>query len=185
MDKKSESKGSEMKKEIIEWVKTIVTAVVLALIITTFIRPTLVKGVSMVPTLEQNNYLLLYRMAYVGDKMPKHGDIVVFKSHLTLDNGEEKDLVKRVIAVGGDHIVITGGKVYVNDQLLQEDYINGDFTNDEVDEIIPEGTIFAMGDNRMNSRDSRDPMVGVIKKDAIIGKVFVRLFPFNKIRTFN
>lgn len=178
------SKQEKIKKEVMEWIKTILTAVVLALIITSFIRPTLVKGVSMFPTLDPNNYLMLYKLAYAGDKAPKYGDIVVFKSHLTMENGREKDLVKRVIAVGGDHIRIIDGKVYLNEGQLDENYINGDYTDGEIDIIVPEGYIFAMGDNRPNSRDSRDPSVGLIPESDIIGKVFIRLYPFNRIQSF-
>lgn len=116
--------------------------------------------------------------------MPQYGDVVVFKSHLTMENGKEKDLVKRVIGVGGDHVVILDGKVYINDKELTESYINGDYTDGIIDEIVPQGHIFAMGDNRPNSRDSRDPSVGMIPKDDIVGKVFIRLFPFNQIKLF-
>ncbi|MDO4719336.1 MAG: signal peptidase I [Peptostreptococcaceae bacterium] len=180
----AEQEEKSLKREIVEWIKTIAMAVILSLIITTFVRPTLVKGVSMFPTLDQNHYLLLYRMAYAGDKMPKPGDIVVFKSHLLMENGKGKDLVKRVIAVEGDHILIRDGKVYVNGTELTEDYINGGYTDGEISENVPPGYIFAMGDNRPNSRDSRDPEVGMIPKGDIVGKVFIRLFPFNRIRTF-
>lgn len=184
MDSRIPKKEFDLKKEILEWVKTIVMAVVLAFVITTFVRPTLVNGVSMFPTLDHNNYLLLYKMAYVGDKIPNRGDIVVFNSHLLTEDGKEKDLVKRVIAVQGDHVIIDSGHVFVNGEEKYEFYINGDYTDGTVDEIVPEGHIFAMGDNRPHSRDSRDPSVGMISEEDIIGRVFIRLFPFNQIRTF-
>lgn len=180
----SPKKEFDLKKEILDWIKTIITAVVLAFIITTFVRPTLVNGVSMFPTLDHNNYLLLYKMAYVGDKIPSRGDIVVFRSHLLTEDGKEKDLVKRVIGVAGDHVIIDSGRVFINGQELYEFYINGDFTDGEVDEIVPEGHVFAMGDNRPNSKDSRHPDVGMVPEEDIVGKVFIRLFPFNQIRAF-
>lgn len=175
--------GENVKKEIFEWIKTIAIAGIIALLITSFIRPTLVRGVSMFPTLEENDYLLIYRQAF-KQELPEYGNIIVFKSHLLQTNGKEKDLVKRVIGIPGDHVVVSDGKVYVNDEQLVEPYVNGNYTDGIVDEIIPEGFIFAMGDNRPNSLDSRETTVGIIPLDKIIGKVFIRLYPFNKITMF-
>lgn len=167
-------------KTIWEWIKTIAISLVIALIITTFIRPTLVKGYSMYPTLEENDYLIIERIPYTTHE-PSKGDIIVFKSTLTQEDGKEKDLVKRVVGLPGDKIKVADGKVFVNDVELKENYINGDFTDGYIDTIVPDGFIFAMGDNRPNSLDSRDPRVGFVKIDDIIGKAFVRLYPFNKI----
>jgi len=174
--------SENIKKEIFEWFKTIAIAGAMALLITSFIRPTLVRGVSMFPTLEENDYLIIYRQAYRND-LPEHGDIIVFKSHLLQTNGKEKDLVKRVIGIPGDHVVVQDGKVFVNEEELTEPYINGNYTDGNVDKIVPEGYIFAMGDNRPNSLDSREESVGLIPLDDIRGKVFIRLYPFNKITT--
>lgn len=175
--------SENVKKETLEWFKTIAIAGLMALLITSFIRPTLVRGLSMFPTLEENDYLLIYRQAY-RQELPQFGNIIVFKSHLLQTNGKEKDLVKRVIGTPGDHVVVSDGNVYVNDELLVESYINGNYTDGYVDELVPEGFIFAMGDNRPNSLDSREPSVGMIPLDKIIGKVFIRLYPFNKITMF-
>ncbi|SHJ90815.1 signal peptidase I [Tepidibacter formicigenes] len=172
--------SNKLKKEIIEWVKTIAISLVIAFVITQFIRPTLVKGYSMYPTLEENDYLIINRIPYTTHE-PSRGDIVVFKSHLTQENGKEKDLVKRVIAVPGDKIKIISGKVYVNDKEIKEPYINGDYTDGYIDTIVPEGFVFAMGDNRPNSLDSRDPRVGMVSEDNIIGRAFIRLYPLNKV----
>lgn len=169
-----------MKKEIIEWIKTIVISVVIALIITTFIRPTLVKGYSMYPTLNEYDYLIINKIPYMMHE-PERGDIVVFKSHLTTEDGKEKDLIKRVIGIPKDKIKITDGKVFVNGEKLNEPYINGDYTPGEIDIEVPENKIFAMGDNRENSLDSRDERVGPVEIDTVRGKVLVRLYPFNKI----
>ncbi|KXG78963.1 signal peptidase I [Thermotalea metallivorans] len=169
-----------MKKEILEWIKTIVVSVVIAMIITTFIRPTLVKGYSMYPTLDQYDYLIINKIPYMLHE-PERGDIVVFKSHLKTLEGKEKDLIKRIIGIAGDHVQITEGKVFVNGKELIEDYINGNYTPGEVDMIVPEGMLFVMGDNRENSLDSRDERVGPVEKDALMGKAFLRLYPFSKI----
>ena len=83
--------SEKFKKELIEWIKVIATALVFAFIITQFIRPTLVRGESMYPTLVENDYLIINRMAYkIGE--PKDGDIIVFKTNLLQDDGKPKDL---------------------------------------------------------------------------------------------
>lgn len=172
--------SEKFKKEAIEWSKVIVTALIFAFIITQFIRPTLVKGESMYPTLVENDYLIINRMAYKFNE-PKKGDIIVFKTNLLQEDGKPKDLVKRVIAVGGDHIKIEDSKVYVNDKLLDEPYIHDNYTEGNIDMVIPEGEVFTMGDNREQSLDSRYEDVGLVDDKDIMGKVMVRLFPFNKI----
>lgn len=104
--------GEAVKKEVVEWIKVIVIALVLAFAITRFIVPTIVKGESMYPTLVERDYLIVNRIAYkVGE--PKYKDIIVFKTDLTEENGKKKDLVKRVIGVPGDHVKIQDSKVYV------------------------------------------------------------------------
>jgi signal peptidase I len=167
-------------KEIFEWIKTIIISIVIALVITTFIRPTLVKGQSMYPTLEPNNYLIINKIPYIIHE-PERGDIIVFKSSLKTLDGKEKDLIKRVIAIEGDRIAVKDGKLYINGEEIKEDYINGDFTTGDIELQVPEDQVFVMGDNRGNSLDSRDPRVGTVDIHTIRGKVLVRLFPFNKI----
>ncbi|MBO3444396.1 signal peptidase I [Clostridium sp. CCUG 7971] len=174
--------SDKFKKEAIEWIKIIATALVFACIITQFVKPTLVRGESMYPTLEENDYLIINRMSYrVGE--PEKGDIIVFSTALLQDDGSPKDLVKRVIAVEGDHIKIENSNVYINDKLIKEPYIHDNYTEGAIDMVIPKGKVFAMGDNREKSLDSRYEDVGLVDKKDIMGKVMVRLFPFNKIGT--
>jgi signal peptidase I len=174
-----------MKKTIFEFVKTIIIALVLALVITTFIKPTLVKGYSMYPTIEPYNYLIVNKLPYLtGD--PSHGDIVVFKAHIYSDNGEAKDLIKRVIGIAGDKIEVKGGIVYRNGEALKEDYIYGGETPGDMEPFtVDDGYIFVMGDNRPNSLDSRDPSIGEIAVSDILGRVDIRLFPFDEIGFIN
>lgn len=174
--------SNKWKSELIEWVKTIAVAVVLAFLITQFIRPTIVNGQSMYPTLDNSDYLIINRMAYkLGE--PERGDIIVFSTNLKQSNGENKDLVKRVIAVEGDHLKIEDSKVYINGELIEEPYIYDNYTEGYADITIPEGMMFTMGDNRENSKDSRMDDVGLVSEGDVMGKVLVRLFPFNKIGT--
>jgi signal peptidase I len=170
-----------MKRTIWEFAKTIITALVIALLITTFIKPTLVKGYSMYPTIEPYNYLIINKLPYLaGD--PQRGDIIVFKAHIYSDNGEEKDLIKRVIGIAGDVIEVRDGVVYRNGKALKEDYIYGGVTpGDMAPFTVDGGYIFVMGDNRPNSMDSRDPSIGEVAVSDILGRADIRLFPFNKI----
>ncbi|MDI9476467.1 MAG: signal peptidase I [Natronincolaceae bacterium] len=169
-----------MKDEMIEWAKTVIISLVIALLITTFIKPTIVKNYSMSPTLDENDFLIINRFLYKRGE-PKRGDIVVFRSNLKTETGKQKLLIKRVIAIPGDKIVITGGKIYINGNELEESYIAEEYTVGDVDLIVPENEIFVMGDNRGNSLDSRDGILGPVDFSTVIGKAFVRIFPFNKI----
>jgi len=173
-----------MKNEIMEWIKTIVLSVVIALVITTFIKPTIVRQHSMSPTLEEYDFLIINRLLYKRST-PNYGDIIVFKSDLKTNIGNNKLLIKRVIALPSDELFIEEGRIYLNGQLLEEEYLNGIETDGKDVEgerlIVPEGKLFVMGDNRGNSMDSRDRVIGFINQEDIVGKAFIRLFPFNKI----
>ena len=163
------------------WIKDIVIAVLIALLIMTFIKPTIVKESSMQPTLHANNYIFLSKQAYLFSE-PQRGDIVVFHTDLTTDDGHEKLLIKRVIGLPGDKITISDGEVYINDDMLEEPYINGDETKGSIDgQTISDNEVFVMGDNRGVSSDSRDPRIGTVPINLIVGKAVFRLYPFNRI----
>lgn len=166
-----------------EWIKDIAIAVILAAIILTFIKPTIVREHSMEKTLQDGDYLFVSRQTYkLFGKDPQLGDIIVFESDLENMNGRDKLLIKRVIGVPGDTISIAHGHVYVNGVGLEEEYTKDGYTASDMDEVtVPEGCLFCMGDNRQNSTDSRDPRVGFVPMDRIMGKAVFRLFPFNKI----
>lgn len=177
-----ETKKRSKGMEALTWVRDIVIAVVIALVISQFITPTIVQEHSMDDTLHSGDYLILWKMAYKFDNEPEYGDIVVFKSDLVDQDNHKKLLIKRVIAVGGDTISISDGVVYRNGEPLDEPYTKDGFTNGGLDEtVVPEGELFLMGDNRVSSRDSRDSMIGFVDEDLLIGKAVLRLFPFDKI----
>ena len=165
-----ESTGRKVWKEILSWIGTIVTAFIAYLIINMFIFTAQVDGLSMFPTLNNHDYLFASRTAY-NKTPPEYEDIIVFKSLI-----RNEPLIKRVIGKPGDHIEIKDGKVYRNDELLNEDYIDIE-TIGEVNEIVEEDHLFVMGDNRDNSADSRYPEVGQISYDNILGKAVARVFP--------
>ncbi|MBE6020528.1 MAG: signal peptidase I [Clostridiales bacterium] len=178
----NDNKKKDKKSTLKEWAKTIIIPIVVALLILQIIRPTLVQQQSMLPTVEPNDYLIVYKLAYKLGGGPDNGDIIVFESDLEMDDGSNKYLIKRVIATEGQTIQITDGEVYVDGVQLEEPYINGGYTPGDVLPVeVPEDSVFVMGDNRPNSTDSRNSDVGFVKEDTIMGKVVFRLFPFNKI----
>ncbi len=168
-------------KELKEWIKDILIAVIVAVIILQFIKPTFVRETSMLPTLQEYNFLFLSKQSYTFGE-PKHGDIIVFHTNLKTQTGDEKMLIKRVIGLPGDTIDIEDGTVSVNGQVLDEPYIMDPYTSGYVkDVVVPEGNLFVMGDNRQNSIDSRDPNVGYVKIEDVYGKAVFRLYPFSEI----
>lgn len=132
-------------------------------------------------TLHNNDYLILWKMAYRSSE-PDYGDIVVFKSNLLNENGENKLLIKRVVAKSGDTVAVKDGYVYRNGKQLMETYTKDGYTNGGIDETtVPDGHLFLLGDNRTVSIDSRDPSVGFVDEKLLVGKAVFRLYPFNKM----
>lgn len=165
----------------------IVIAAALALIIINIIRPTIVQQTSMTNTLQPKDYLIMYKLAYTGDKMPKRGDIVIFESELEDEKGKNKLLIKRVIGLPGDKLMIKDDQLYLNGKAYHEDYLRDGVTDsrDYLTEgktlTVPDNEFFCMGDNRLGSEDSRNLDVKTVPKDKIVGRAVFRLFPFNKI----
>jgi len=168
-------------KSILEFAKTLIIALVIAMLITTYFKPTLVEGMSMYPTIQPHNYLIISKIPYMQGT-PEYGDIIVFKATIAYEGGEEKDLIKRVIGLPGDIIEVDGGEVYRNGEALEEPYINGGETPGDIGPVtVSDGCIYVMGDNRPVSLDSRDPSLGEIPMDDVLGKAEIRLFPFDEI----
>lgn len=147
------------------------------------LKATIVSGKSMNPTLDDKDYLIINKLAYLNTE-PKRGDIIVLQSNLLDYEGKHKDLVKRVIGLPGEKLKIENGKVFINDKELDEIYINNINTPGDTDITISENNVFVMGDNRPESLDSRNKEVGNIKIDNIIGKVFGRVYPIEKFEIF-
>ena len=177
-----ENKKSNLKKELFSWVRDIAVAVIAALLISRIITPTIVQEHSMEDTLQNRNYLILLRTAYKFGNEPEYGDIVVFKSDLVNEqNGQNRLLIKRVIAKGGDSVAIRDGIVYRNGEALEEPYTKDGYTSGAMDEtVVPDGSLFLCGDNRLVSLDSRSEQVGFVEEERLIGKAVFRLFPFSE-----
>ena len=172
-------------KNVLEWIKDILIAVVIAGLILVFLKPIIVQQQSMEPNFHAGDYLLTSRQAYRFFGDPERGDVIVFRSELLDDEGNEKCLIKRVIGLPGDVVEIKSGYVYVNGEEIDEPYVKEQGISGEMDAVtIPENELFVMGDNRGVSEDSRSARVGTISEDMIVGKVFVRLYPFNSIKKF-
>ncbi|MGI6629684.1 MAG: signal peptidase I [Bacillota bacterium] len=170
-----------MGKIIWEYLKSFLLAIVIALIIRTYLfQITEVYGQSMYPTLNDRDRLFTNRIVYsIGS--PNRGDIVI----LNAPDRPGTYYVKRAIALGGDRIKIKDGKVYVNGIEQKEPYINGSYTEGDIDTIVPPGTVFVMGDNRENSHDSRSADVSFVPVDDIEGKALFRIWPFNNLGKVN
>jgi len=170
----------KMGAEIVAAAQTLVSAAVYATLIVTFgFQVARVDGLSMAPTLEDHDRLIVNKLVYeLGD--PRPGDIVMLYYPLN----PEKMFVKRVIAREGDTVRIVDGRVYVNDVPLHDDYVPAEFRShdDWGPKVIDQGYYFVMGDHRNNSSDSRH--WGPVPKKYIVGKVKVRWWPLQEVRIF-
>jgi len=169
--------SQSVKRFFIDLLETIVLAVVLFFAINAVSARVRVDGFSMVPTLQDGEYVLVNRLAY-RNKLPDHGDIIVFVSPQTND----LDLIKRVIGLPGDTVKISGGVVQVNGQVLNETYIaaapiyNGEWS-------VPEGKLFVLGDNRNDSSDSH--AWGLLPLENVIGKAILIYWPIPEWNMIN
>ncbi len=156
-----------LKTFLIDLVQVFASALLLTLVLLIFVRPCIVSGNSMLPTYQSKDFLILWKLGDI-----KRNDIIAFNSH----NPLEELYIKRVIAVEGDHLVIKDSQVYVNDELIDEPYINETSFLVDIDITIEAGHLFVMGDNRNHSTDSR--VMGQIDVDDVMGKVLIN---FNQI----
>jgi signal peptidase I len=175
-----ESAWTRMGREVLSGVQTLVSAAVYATLIVTFgFQVARVDGLSMAPTLEDHDRLIVNKLVYeLGE--PRPGDIVMLYYPLN----PEKMFVKRVIAKEGDTVRIVDGRVYVNDIPLHDDYVPVEFRShdDWGPQVIQQGYYFVMGDHRNNSSDSRH--WGPVPKKYIVGKVKVRWWPLQDAKIF-
>jgi signal peptidase I len=179
---------TKKKNELLEWIKALAIAVLLAAVIRYFFfAPIVVDGYSMMPTLHTQDRMIVNKFSYKFGE-PKRFDIVVF--HATID----KDYIKRVIGLPGDHVEYKNDTLYINGEKVEEPYldeyknqlIDGPLTEPfELESIIgqstvPEGHIFVMGDNRRQSKDSRH--IGTVPIEEVMGKTSLVYWPITDLR---
>ena len=173
-----QEKQTAKGRDLYEWVQSLVGSVLVVVAIFTFvIRMMGVDGHSMLNTLQHGDRLLVVNSMLYHDY--KYGDIVILRKNGVFD---DDPIVKRVIAVEGQTVDIdfVSGAVYVDGELLEEDYINELTFVEEGTEFpltVPEGSIFVMGDNRNGSSDSRDYRLGTVDNRDVIGKAAFLIFP--------
>ena len=171
------SQKKEEGRDLYEWTQALVCSVLAVVLLFTFVvRLIGVDGHSMVPTLQDGDRLLVLNSLWDSDY--EYGDIVVLRKESFL----EEPIVKRVIATEGQTVDIdfASGSVYVDGELLEEDYINEPTYVDEGTQFpltVPEGSIFVMGDNRNHSSDSRSSDLGTVDTRYVIGRAVFLLFP--------
>jgi len=174
---KQEEQPQRKGNDAYEWVQALVCSVLAVVVVFTFvIRLIGVDGRSMVPTLQHGDRLMVLNSLLYDDY--KYGDVVVLRKESFLQD----PIVKRVIATEGQTVDINfaTGAVFVDDELLEEDYINEPTYLEEGTEFpltVPEGSIFVMGDNRNHSSDSRDSRLGTVDARYVIGKAVLLAFP--------
>ncbi|HOB91794.1 MAG: signal peptidase I [Bacillota bacterium] len=165
------------KSEVWEFVQAVAIAAVLSIFIITFVMQSfLVEGSSMYPTLSDRDRLFVNKLVY-RFREPQRGEIIVFR----YPADPRRNFIKRVIGIPGDRVAVSGGIVYVNGVPLEEPYINEPTYGRYPETVVPENTVFVLGDNRNHSQDSREPSVGFVPYKNIVGEAFVRYWPLTKV----
>ncbi len=162
---------------LLETLQTVILAVVLYFIIDSVVARVRVENISMEPTLQPGEFVLVNKVIYRFGEF-RHGDIIVF--HYPLNPAE--DYIKRIIGVPGDTVVIKNQQVFINNQLIQENY-----TSDPPDYngrwVVPKDLLFVLGDNRNQSSDSHS--WGYVPLNLVVGRAEVIYWPFNQVKTLD
>lgn len=165
---------SAAKSELREYLEAFAISIGLAVFIIIFIAQSfLVQGSSMLPTFDDGERLLVDKLSY-RFRDPSHGEVIVFQ----YPADRQRRFIKRIVGVPGDEIRIRDWTVYVNGQPLEEDaYTLGPTYSTFGPVTVPEGTYFVLGDNRNRSEDSRNPHVGFVPRDHIVGRALFVYWP--------
>lgn len=179
-DQEPDSPDSTIKDFFIELLQVVIVA--LAIIIPVryfFIKPFYVKGASMEPTFHDHEYLVIDEISY-RFKEPVRGDVVVFK----YPRDPKQFFIKRIVGLPGETVQITGNAVYINGEKLDEPYLDPN-TETKTDDVktLQADEYYVLGDNRSFSLDSRT--FGPLPNEYIVGKTWIRGWPFNKITVFD
>ena len=167
-------------RNIVEFLKDafkyIIVIVIVLLLFIFVVGIEQVVGPSMEPTLKQGNVVIVNKLTYRLHEIQRNDVVIIIK--------EDKHMVKRIVGLPGEKVEYKDNYVYVDGKKYQEKFIDGvntdDFSISDLGyDVIPDDMYLVLGDNRENSRDSRS--FGLVEKENIIGKVWIRIFPFNKI----
>lgn len=168
-------------RELLSWIFYFIIIIVLTYVIITYVgQRTMVSGSSMETTLSDGDHLLVDKISY-RFRDPKRYDIVVFPYKY------EKNTyyIKRIIGLPGETVQVVDGYAYIDGVLLDTDIYGTEVMEDAMMAAEPitlgEDEYFVLGDNRNHSSDSRDPSVGVIRREDLMGKAWVRIYPFDRI----
>ncbi len=192
---KKEKKKKTVGQEILSWVGTLLLAVVIAITIRALLfEPIRVDGPSMLETLQNGEIVLVTKPAVLLNTL-KRGDVVIcrFPNRKTSNSirlGSPVDLalvqhelfIKRLVALPGDSVAVLDGKLYINDALVEEEYITYPPVRNFARITLGKDEYMVMGDNRRDSHDSRSGDVGAISYDMIVGKASFVLWPLNRMR---
>lgn len=163
---RTERAKRDKKRNILSWIYCIAIAVVVAILLRLFVLEFyLVKGPSMEPELVEDNRVFVEKVSKYFT-LPSRNDIVIVHPE-----GIEESFIKRVIGLPGDTVEIVDGYLYLNGARFEDDVYKQKMSYDMAAVTVPEDHIFVMGDNRDVSLDSRDPSIGCIPRDKIIGVV--------------
>lgn len=183
-EEKELTKGQKIRNALIELaVYAVIIVLCIAFVPKYVIQRTIVDGTSMETTLQDEDNLLVEKMSYHFSS-PKRFDVIVFYPF-----GKENDAyyIKRVIGLPGETIQIVGDTIYIDGEVLEEDYGKDPMTKSGIAKeplTLGEDEYFVLGDNRTVSEDSRYPEIGPVTKDKIAGRAILRIFPLSKFGLF-
>lgn len=191
-------RSKHLKSQVREWTESIIIAIILALLIRTFIVQAFkIPSGSMIPTFKVGDRIFVNKFLYGAKipftdfnlpavRQPKRGDIIVFISPET----PKKDFVKRLIGVPGERVEIRDGKIFIDGSEAREPSIRanyyynaGDFGKEGTAVVVPPGSYLALGDNSASSRDSR--YWGFVPKKNLLGKVILIYWPLHRMKVIN
>jgi len=173
---------------VLEFIQSIVLALSVFVLLYFFVmQPNEVKGSSMLPNFEDGEFLLTDKITYQFKRDPARGDVVVFKAPPSEPcAADECEYIKRVIGLPGDTVMVKNNSVYLNGEILIEDFLPKSFVTEPQsflregrEVVIPSGEYLLLGDNRSHSRDGRE--FGPVPRESIVGRAFFKYWPVSSL----
>lgn len=180
MKKEEKEQKKSIGREILDWIVFIAVVLILSWFVVTFVGVrTVVEGQSMEPTLQDGNNLIVDKLSY-RLRDPKRFEIIVFPYQYE----ENTYYIKRIIGLPGEMVQVKDGAVYIDGEKLDERYGAEPMESAGIAEEpikLGDDEYFVLGDNRNHSSDSRDPSVGILKREDLLGRAWVRIYPFDEM----